>query len=200
MTKWIGDRISFEDHNNVTTIVILPKRVLWKEILLMIWVLSFTFVGLSMIYLVLTNFGSLDYTEPVPQETKDDQLIYGIVFIGFWAYFEYKTVKSLLWYRYGKELIKINDTDLTIKKAILTYGKANRYLFENIKNFQMRKDEATSFGAFFENAFWSLGTDSLIFNYFKKAITFGRRLDEKSTRLLIRLIDDRVKKQLKRNK
>ncbi|WP_027418377.1 hypothetical protein [Crocinitomix catalasitica] len=200
MSKWIGDRVSFEDDNNITTIIIRPLRVWWKEMLLTLWVLGFTFVGLVMIYLVFTGFASLNYQGEVDQETIDNQLIYGIVFIAFWAYFEFKVLKSLLWYRFGKELIKINETDMSIKKSIFSYGKASRFLFQNIKNFSQRKDENTSFGAYFENAFWALGTDALVFDYFKKTKSFGRRLDANSSRLLLRLIDDRVKKQLRRNK
>ena len=89
---------------------------------------------------------------------------------------------------------------MSIKKSIFSYGKASRFLFQNIKNFSQRKDENTSFGAYFENAFWALGTDALVFDYFKKTKSFGRRLDANSSRLLLRLIDDRVKKQLRRNK
>ena len=52
MVKFIGDRISTEDHAKSTTIVITPKRVLWKEIVLGLWVAGFTFAGLYVIYLL----------------------------------------------------------------------------------------------------------------------------------------------------
>ncbi len=142
---WIGDRISVEDNQELTTIVINPLRVKWKEILLMCWVAGFTFVGLFMIYLLATGFSSLNFKIPPTQEDLDSLVIYGIVFLGFWLYFEYKTVKSLMWYRYGKELLKIDNEGLWVKKSILTYGKSTRYFFENIKEFHQRKHEQTSF-------------------------------------------------------
>jgi hypothetical protein len=197
MAMWIGDRISVEDNQELTTIVINPLRVKWKEILLMCWVAGFTFVGFFMIYLLATGFSSLSFKVPPTEEDIDNLVIYGIVFLGFWLYFEYKTVKSLMWYRFGKELLKIDNEGLWIKKSILTYGKSTRYFFENIKDFHQRKQEQTSFGIFFENAFWSLGIDALEFKYQRKTINLGRRLDDKSARLLLRLIDDRVKKRLK---
>ncbi len=200
MTKWIGDRISVEDEEGVTTIVIRPIRVWWKEILLTFWVMSFTFIGLFMLYLLLTGFAGLNYLNTPTQEEVDNQFIYGVVFLGFWAYFEYKTAKSLLWYRFGKELIRIDQDGFFLKKSILSYGKANRFFFENMKNFHQRKEEETSFGNFFENAYWSLGTDALVFEHHKKNKSFGRRLDAKNARLLLRLIDDRVKKKLKKRK
>ncbi len=200
MTKWIGDRVSVEDVSGVTTIVINPLRVWWKEILLTLWVAGFTFVGLVMIYMLSTSFVGLNYNGQPTQDDVDNQVIYGIVFLGFWAYFEYKTLKALLWYRFGKELVRIDKDGFSLKKSILSYGKANRYFFENMKEFHQRKEEPTSFGNFFENAYWALGMDALVFTHHGKTKSFGRRLDQKSGRLLLRLIDDRVKKNLRKNK
>ncbi len=200
MTKWIGDRVSVEDSNGATSIVINPLRVWWKEILLTIWVAGFTFVGLVMIYMLASGFAGLNYDGAPTEDQVDNQIIYTIVFIGFWAYFEYKTLKALLWYRFGKELILIDNDGFSLKKSILSYGKANRYFFENMKEFHQRKEEPTSFGNFFENAYWALGTDALMFTHNGKGKSFGRRLDEKTGKLLLSLIDDRVKKRLKKRK
>ncbi|WP_066759667.1 hypothetical protein [Crocinitomix algicola] len=200
MEKWIGDRISIVDQDKSTTIVIHPIRVWWKEILLTLWVVSFTFIGLYMLYQLLTGFVGLNYMDIPTEEELDNQRIYAIVFLGFWGYFEFKTVKALLWYRFGKELLRLDLDGMTIKKSILSYGKANRYFFENIKKFGQRKQEETSFGQFFENAYWSMGTDALSFSYMGKEKSFGRRLNDKDSRLLMRLIDDRIKKLLKQSR
>lgn len=200
MINWIGDRISVQDTDNVTTIVIQPIRVWWKEILLTVWVAGFTFVGLVMIYYYLTNFAGLNYDVAPTEDTIRNQSIYTVVFLSFWIYFEYRTVKALLWYRFGKELIKIDQDGFTLKKSILSYGKANRFFFENMKQFHQKEQETTSFGNFFENAYWAMGTDAIVFNHYKKTISFGRRVDAKSGRLLVRLIDDRIKKQIRKKK
>lgn len=200
MVNWIGDRISVQDIDHITTIVIHPVRVWWKEILLTLWVTGFTFVGLVMIYMLMTDFASLQYDVAPTDDDIRNQVIYAIVFLSFWAYFEYKILKALLWYRFGKELIRIDGDGFTLKKSILSYGKANRYFFENMKEFQQRVEEETSFSNFFENAYWAMGSDAIVFNHYKKIISFGRRVDDKSARLLVRLIDDRIKKQIKRKK
>ena len=198
MAKWIGDRISTEDHEKSVTIVIFPLKTKWKEALLFAWILGFTFVGVTMLYLLINGVELLNAPEGTTQEELDSQRIYLIIFLGFWSYFEYKTVRSWMWYRFGKELLKIDTEGLTVKKSLFSYGKANKYLFENIKKFGERKSDNTSFGQFFENSYWSLGMDTIGFEYFGKSRTFGRRLDEKSARLLIRFIDDRIKKMMKR--
>ena len=200
MVNWIGDRISIQDKDQITTIVIEPVRVWWKEIFLTLWVAGFTFVGLVMIYMLMTDFSSLQYDVAQTNEDIRNQIIYAVVFLSFWAYFEYKTLKALLWYRFGKELVRIDGDGFTLKKSILSYGKANRFFFENMKDFQQRIEEETSFSNFFENAYWAMGSDAIVFNHQKKKISFGRRVDSKSARLLVRLIDDRIKKQIKRKK
>jgi len=106
-------------------------------------------------------------------------------------------VKGLLWLTLGKELIKISKDSLIIKNSILTYGKSNSYFFENIKGLGLVEHEKLSFGFDYENAFWRKGTDSIIFDHMAKVVSFGRKLNEKDSRLLHRFIVDRIKKQAK---
>ncbi|MCG8573970.1 MAG: hypothetical protein MI810_03735 [Flavobacteriales bacterium] len=198
MAKWIGDRISTEDHPNDTTIIIYPIKKRVREILLTAWVLSFTLVGLYLIYILSTGVENLNAPEDWTEEDYRNQKVYLIVFIGFWAYFEYKTLKALLWYKFGKELIRIDTEALHVKRSIFSYGKSHRFFFENIKEFGAQERNETSFGQYFENAYWTVGTDAIGFKHFGKSKSFGRKLDEKSTRLLIRFIDDRIKKLRKK--
>lgn len=197
----IGDRISAVDHEDqTTTIIIMPKRVMWKEALLTLWLAGFSFVGITLIYILATGVQQLNSRPDMTAEDYDNQIIYLIVFLGFWAYFQFRTTRAWLWYRFGRELIKIDETSLSIKRSILGYGKAKRYFFENIKKFSLIKEDKFNFGNFFENSFWAMGTDILSFDYFNKVITFARRVDLKEARSLQRLIDDRVKKAIRRRK
>jgi len=193
MGIWIGERISTEDHPDKTTIIIYPKLEGWKLILLTVWVLGFTFIGIVMIYLLAGGIYNLEVVADNVEDWRDQQLVYLIVFLGFWLYFEFKTVKALLWYRFGREFIRLDRDSLTHKRAILGYGKSVKYFYDNIKSMHPFKSDSTSFGQFFENAYWSLGTDAVIFVHFNKEKSFGRRLDEKTTKLLIRFIEDKVK-------
>lgn len=153
-----------------------------------------------MIYLLIGGgLEKLDNTglEGDPVENLRNQKIYLGVFVGFWIYFEYKVVAGLLWLVFGKELIKISNDSVVLKNSILTYGKSSSYFFENIKGLGLVQHEKMSFGFDYENAFWRKGTDSLIFDHRAKAISFGRKLNENDSRLLLRFILDRIKKQSK---
>jgi len=202
MEKWIGDRIStFSDKNN-TSIIIYPKRERWKEALLIAWVIGFTFVGFYMIYLLFFGLDTIDNSQIKgdPQEILRNQKIYLTVFIGFWAYFEYKVVYGLLWLLFGKELIKIDFEKVLIKNAIFSYGKSKKYFNDNIKKIELIEHKPFSFGFNYENAFWRKGTNSLLFDYLTKTVTFGRKLNEKDAKLLMRFMVDRVKKHSKSKK
>lgn len=189
----IGDRITTEDHADKTTIIIYPKVAAWKLALLGIWVAGFTFVGIVMFWILFGGVYSLEVIGDNVEDIRDQQLVYTIVFLGFWMYFEYKSVKALLWFRFGKELIKLDKEALTHKRSVFGYGKAHSFFYENMKDFKVFETDSTSFGQFFENAIWSQGTDGLVFTYFKKDKSFGKRLDEKTSKLLLRFIDDKVK-------
>ena len=195
MAKFIGDRISTEDHERSTTIVITPKRVLWKEILLGFWCAGFTFAGCYIIYLLW--FGGIDQLEVginFDEEVRRQQIIYLFIFLAFWAYIEYVTIKAFLWIVFGKELIMIDSEAMSVKKSIWTYGKSQRFFFENIKNFKYEKPDTHSMNTFLDNAYWSVGTEVYKLDYMGKSKTFGRKLDEKEAKQLFKFLSDRLKK------
>lgn len=198
MIKNIGDRISMEDHEKSTTVVILPKRVLWKDLLMWAWVLGFSFAGLYVIYLLF--FGGMNELKVgvnFDEEVRKQQIIYLAIFTGFWIYFEYLTVRTVLWQLFGKELIMIDSEALMVKRSTLSYGKAQRYFFENIRKLRFEKPDDTSLNQFLSNAYWAMGTDVFKLEYKDKTRSFGRRIEEKEAKLLLRFLNDRIKKRRK---
>ncbi|MBL7899645.1 MAG: hypothetical protein JNJ99_13990 [Crocinitomicaceae bacterium] len=189
----IGERISTEDHPGSTTVIISPFLERWKLILMTTWFLAFTFVGFYMIYLLSGGAYALEVIGDNVEDIRDQQLVYLIVFLGFWAYFEYKIGKAILWYHFGKEFIRLDSDSFSHKRAILGYGRSNRYFYENMKQIELFESDSTAFGQFFENAYWSLGTDGITFTYFGKSKSFGRRLDEKTSKKLLNFLDDKIK-------
>jgi hypothetical protein len=195
MVKFISDRISSEDHKTSTTIVITPKKVLWKEIVLGLWCAGFTFAGIYMIYLLW--FGGIDTLEVgtnFDDSVRKQQQIYLAIFVAFWAYFEYVTVKTFLWIIFGKELIMIDSEAMSVKKSILRYGKSHRYFFENIKHFKYERPDTLSMNTFLDNSYWSTGSEVYKLDYMGKSRTFGRKIDEKEAKQLFRFLTDKMKK------
>ncbi len=196
MEKNIGNRISYFDEKKSCSIIIYPARKRWKEALLFAWLMAYSFVGLYMIYLLFFGMDTIDNSgmEGDKDEILKNQKIYLSVFIAFWAYFEYKVVRGFLWLVKGKELIKIEGGQITIKNSIFGYGKAQKYFTDNIKDFDMVEHKTFSFGFDYENAFWRQGTDSLIFSVTGKSVGFAEKIPNKEANLLMRLMKDRIKK------
>ena len=177
----------------------MPKRVMWKDIILISWVIGFSFAGIYVIYLLFFGgINELAVGENFDQDVREQQIIYLAIFTGFWIYFEYMTVKVVLWYLFGKELLLIDTEGITIKRSILSYGKAHRFFNENIKKMWLEMPDNTSLNQFFNNAYWSLGSDVLFLEHQDKKKSFGRRLDEKEAKLLLRYVQDRMKKWRKK--
>lgn len=169
------------------------------DILFTAWSIGFTFVGLYMIYLLFFGgVNELNTGENYDEEVKRQQVIYLIIFVSFWAYFEVSTMKALIWTLFGKELIMIDAEALNVKRAIFSYGRSNRYFYENIKKLRVEKDDATSLNKFLDRAYWSPGSDTVKLEYLGKNKSFGRKLDEKDATLLLRFINDRIKKNRKK--
>lgn len=186
--KKIGERITFEDHKGFTTIIIKPPSVDWKNSMLFAWVLAWTYVGVYIAYNFIAGYFDAD------------QKIYFSAFLVFWFYFEYRSIKSLIWIRYGKELIKIDDQYLTFKKSIKSYGKAKKYFLENIKKFSEIESTDSKWIKAFENSYWELGKESLQFEAMGDTVKFGRKLDDKETKLLFKVIEKRLNQKLKKKK
>lgn len=180
--KTIGEYISFKDHEEgFTTIVITPKRELWKDIALGTWLLLFTTFGI----IIMAQF-AYDYTR--------EQKLMMFVFLSFWTYFEFKVAKAFLWLVYGKEYIKISKGEFKIKKGIGNYGKLKRYFFDNMSPFKKDETEKTSFSFQFEKSYWVVGGETISFDYKNKTILFGRKLTDEETKLLLQVLNKRRSK------
>ncbi|MCB0478941.1 MAG: hypothetical protein KDC84_12290 [Crocinitomicaceae bacterium] len=186
--KKIGERITFEDQKGFTTIVIAPASVDWKNAMLFGWVIAWTYVGVYIAYNFIAGLFS------------DDQQIYFAAFMVFWFYFEFRSIKSLLWIKYGKELIKIDEEYLVFKKSIKSYGKANKFFLENIKKFEEIENNDSKWIKAFENSYWELGKETMQFEVMGKKVKFGRKLNEQDVKLLFKVIEKRLNQKLKRKK
>lgn len=184
--KKIGERITFEDHKDYTTIVISPPTVNWKNAMLFAWIVAWTYVGIYILY----NFATGMFDK--------DQQIFFTAFLVFWFYFEYRSVKAFLWIRYGKELLKIDNQYLSFKKSMKKYGKAHRFFLENVQKFSEIERSESKFIKAFENSYWELGKETMQFQSQGKTIKFGRKLEEKDVKLLFKLIEKRLNQKVKK--
>lgn len=178
--KWIGNRISFHEDKLKTTFVIYPEKKAWVTALMGAWCAMWLTIGVVMFW---ASF-ALGMTET--------ETIITFVFLAFWFYYAQKVGRSFLWMLYGKEMLKINENSLTLKRAIRKYGKATPYFFDNIERIRMSIPKENSIQSVWENSPWVVGGERLEFDYKGKTIRFGRKLPEKEAKMLFQLVTKRV--------
>jgi len=183
--KWIGERISFSEEKNKTTIVINPDDITWLKAVMGAWV--------SMWYAIGGIVTWAYFKLPLSQQ---ESLIL-VIFMVFWLYFAYKVTRSFLWLLWGKELIKIDEVSLYYKKSIKKYGKSTPYYLENISKIELNHPKEKSIQAAWEKSPWIAGGERIEFDYLGKRVKFGRKLNEKDANLLFKLITKRINERLR---
>lgn len=182
--KKIGERISFENHKGYTTLVISTKIERWQESLMIAWILAWTFCGAVFIYYLFA--GGLE---------RNDRLIVFVISV-FWAYFEYRIIKTFLWRKFGIEFIKIDADKFTIKKSTLSYGKATEYITKQIdyNNVECLKQNPKSFAKVMNDSFWIIGEGAVRFSDKGKYIYFGHQLEADDSDKLAKEVRKTLKK------
>jgi len=186
--KWIGERISFVEDKNRTTVVIEPMHTGWIRSVMSAWVFMWLTIGVS----VLINYNSLGLDE--------NQVVFIWVFLAFWGYYTIRVTRSWLWLMWGKELIKIDEVALTYKRSIRRYGKATPYLLENIQKMRVSTPKENSVQAAWEKSPWIVGGERMEFDYMGRLVKLGRKLNEKDSELLFRYLTKRVEQQIRQSR
>ena len=181
--RLISNRISIDETNSFS-LVILGKAERWKESLLLFWLLSWTFCGL----VFLTYFfGDTEFHHSMPM----------LVVIGFWVYFEMRTLKVFFWRRKGFEHIVFSSSELIYQRNLLGRGKKNSYSIMDIEGFYPNKYFPKNFFSFMENSFWVIGGERIYFSYFGKNIALGMQINELEAKKVISLLNGKLKRSKK---
>lgn len=177
--EFIGKRISVKQKEKELSIVILSFKDKVKNIFLLGWCILWTIAGLA----VLSQYFF---------ETDPNNKTVIIVWMGFWAYFEFKVIKAYRWRTYGKEIIKIRKDLLLYKRDVSGKGKINEYQTDFIKNLRTIKKGENSFIETLNNSYWMTGSETLEFDYNGREIKFAFQLEEKDSEALLQLLKKKI--------
>ncbi len=169
----IGDRISILEKEKELSIVILSYRHPFKNILIISWMLLFTFCGV----LAFREFiGAVEH----------DRRIFWMVFIGFWVYFEVSVLKACLWRWRGKEKILMSPGILKIKREVSGLESYKEYRMEQTGNWKRIIPDNRSISGFYENAYWFVGGERISFDFQGQEIGLGLQLKDEDVNELVR--------------
>jgi hypothetical protein len=184
--KWIGERVSFVDQPKKLTIVINPEDKFWAKGLMGAWFAMWITIGSVMIW----AFNTL--------KLNQQEKIIVVIFLCFWVYYAFKVGRALLWLLWGKEMIRIDNDGFIYKKSIKGFGKSTNYFIENIEKMEVVLPKDNSIQAVWENSPWIQNAERIHFFYISKNIKIARKLNEKDTQLLFKLITKKIEECLKK--
>ena len=173
--EYIGKRISIKRKEEEVSIVILSTVDKFKRILLFCWFFLWTLCGV----IVLTQFFL------IPDEKTKVALM---VWMGFWAYFEYKIFNAYLWRKFGVEKIKLREHKLFYKRDVAGRGKIKVFEFDFIKDLRMIERKDNSFFDNLNHSYWVVAGECIAFDYYGKEIKLALQIDEQEAADLYKVL------------
>lgn len=178
----IGKRISVLTKDDLLSIVILPTTEKKKTGIMFLWLLAWTVCGL----IVLANYGRLQ---------RQDEKLFVIIFMSFWAYFEFKIARAFMWKRFGKEKLWIQNGVVHYQREVNGRGKIKEYELELVNDFKEIEVNEGNFSDFINQSFWIKGGERLEFSCQSKQVRFGMQLTDKETSDLMNVIKKHLKQK-----
>lgn len=170
--KVIGDRISILTKEGVLSIVILPTANKTKLVLMFLWLLAWSVSGI----IVITNYFRIN---------DPDQKLFILIFLSFWAYFEFNILRAFIWKKFGKEKLWIQNGILYYQREINKKGKINEYNLSLISPLQLIELKPTRFADTINQSFWVKGGERIEFASQSVLVQLGLQISDKEAKIII---------------
>ncbi|HMC97879.1 MAG TPA: hypothetical protein VKG92_09505 [Flavobacteriales bacterium] len=121
-----------------------------------------------------------------------------LAFIAFWAYFELRIGRAMLWRLKGFELWRIKNGTLTIKDSLFGYGRANDYFVDNIRRLGLLAVDQRTWKWQLNQSFWVIGGERLGFEHLTKKVVFGKGLTDDEALALVPMLKHALLQERKR--
>ncbi len=171
-TQALGKRSSLLIKNQIYSLVILPTSEKRKLNLLFLWLMAWSVSGV----LVIANYFTL---------TNENEKTVLIVWLAFWAYFEFKIMRVYMWKRFGKEKLWIKNGTLFYQQDINGRGKIKEYDINLISEFRVLPIKESSFVDSFFQSYWVKGGERIEFNTQQKLQRFGLQLEDDEAKKIV---------------
>ncbi|MDP3556338.1 MAG: hypothetical protein Q8T03_03125 [Bacteroidota bacterium] len=169
--KVIGDRISIFKKDNLLSIVILPTVDKKKLMILFLWLFAWTVCGLIVL---------ISYFKMYDKDTR----VFMLIYLSFWAYFEFKIARAFIWKKKGKEKIWIKDGVINYQRELNKKSKIREYNISLLDDFKIIDLNNTSFADTINQSFWIKGGERLEFISQGKSTPFAMQITDTEAKAL----------------
>lgn len=178
--EYIGKQISVKQKDQELSIVILSTVNKVKRTILFCW------------FFLWSACGVIVFTQAFLIKDENTKVAI-IVWLGFWAYFEYKIFTAYMWRKFGMEKIKLRDNKLFYKRDVAGRGKIKVFEYDFIKDFRIIDKKENSFLDILNNSYWVVGGERIAFDYYGKEIKLALQVDEGEAEGLYKLLKQKIK-------
>lgn len=178
----LSDRIGVVKGNEDVTVYIkastrndIKKLNLFKG-----WVILWSLAGIIIISQLFFDL----YTR--------EQKLYMVIYLAFWAYFEYRTIRSYYFRKYGIETVYVNNDKFMLRRDILTKKGKPKYYKAASKTPFTFQEEKNGINNSYYNSFWVVSGGTISFGD-KQGARFGLQLPTEDGKKLAKLLNSYVR-------
>lgn len=182
--KSIGPRITCAQHEDAFTVIITQSIPRTSFRLLVGWWFTWWFIG------------AVFLAEWARTEVADERMFYAIS-LAFWAYFAFRVGKVIAWRKWGREMIRITPTTLSVKNAFGSYGRALEVPLDTVDRMEVVKRDPGKFLHSLDQSFWIMGGESLVVRSRARRLRLGKQLSMKEAGALAQTLDQAIRRSRK---
>lgn len=175
-------RITVEDTKEKFTLKIKAFVEEDKQKFFTVWLGAFTLCGLLIISQLFVN-----------QDSELKLMVF--VFAVFWAYFEFKMVRTWRWRRVGEEVIEMDDQFLYLGKRYNERGILKAYPLDGVDLPRKFNNKSNEFVKAINDSYWMISNEQLCFNYNNRVVLFGHRLSDQEMSKVLKALNFQLKKR-----
>ncbi len=168
----ISDRVSILKKEELLSIVILPTTDKKKLGLLFLWLFAWTVCGV----IVFVNYFQI---------TDRNSKLFLIIYLSFWAYFEFKIARAFTWKKFGREKLWIQSGTLHYQREMNKKGKILEYNLGLVSRLRLLELNTASFADSINQSFWVKGGERLEFDALSKTIRLGMQLSDEEAKVVL---------------
>jgi hypothetical protein len=110
------------------------------------------------------------------------------IYSAFWAFFAFRIGKVLLWRLRGREVVVVDRRGISLAAAFGDRGLPDFFAHGAYRGIKRVEENPTQILRTFEQAFWSMGGETLQFEAGRRTMVFGKQLDHRDADALLRLL------------
>jgi len=176
-----SDRIQLNESSEQLELIVSGQISGNQFNLLSIWLFLWTAAGVFVLTQVLAS---------MPKEER----IFMVIWLGFWAYFEFKIGNAWIWRKYGREVLIVRKDKTELRFEVPIRSRSSVFETSDIGPFTNLEEQKGLFVKNYYSSFWVKGGETIGFNYKGRLYSFGRQLPPSDAKALIQKLKSRIER------